>query len=166
MVRIRRPLAVVDIDGVVADVRHRLGHLERRPKDWDAFFAAAGDDPAHPEGLAVVARLAEDHEVVFLTGRPRRLQEVTRRWLEEHGIGGHELVMRDRNDRRPASQVKLELLRELAAGRDVGVVVDDDPAVLTALDAAGYPTFVADWERRDAAEEAARHEAQDVEGRT
>ena len=36
-----RPLAIVDIDGVVADVRHRLHHLDRRPKNWSAFFAAA-----------------------------------------------------------------------------------------------------------------------------
>ena len=33
-----RPLAIFDIDGVVADVRHRLHHLESRPKGWDEFF--------------------------------------------------------------------------------------------------------------------------------
>ena len=36
-----RPLAIVDIDGVVADVRHRLVHVQSRPKDWDAFFDAS-----------------------------------------------------------------------------------------------------------------------------
>ena len=36
-----RPLAIVDLDGVVADVRHRLHHLEGRRKDWGRFFAAA-----------------------------------------------------------------------------------------------------------------------------
>ena len=49
-----RPLAIIDLDGVVADARHRLHHLETRPKDWDAFFAAAVDDDAHPEGVAIV----------------------------------------------------------------------------------------------------------------
>lgn len=34
----RKPLAVFDIDGVLADVRHRLPHVQGRPKDWDAFF--------------------------------------------------------------------------------------------------------------------------------
>ena len=37
-------VAVVDIDGVVADVRHRLHHVADRPKDWRSFFAAAADD--------------------------------------------------------------------------------------------------------------------------
>ena len=50
--------AVVDIDGVVADVRHRLAFLDRRPKDWDGFFDAAVEDPLLPEGAAVVAELA------------------------------------------------------------------------------------------------------------
>ena len=34
-----RPLAVFDIDGVLADVRHRLRHVEGPRKQWDAFFA-------------------------------------------------------------------------------------------------------------------------------
>ena len=50
-------LAVFDIDGVVADVRHRLHHLERH-RSWHAFFAAAADDPLLPEGARLVADLA------------------------------------------------------------------------------------------------------------
>jgi hypothetical protein len=161
-----RPIAVVDIDGVVADVRHRLHHLRRRPKDWRGFFAAAGDDPPHPEGLAVVGRLAEDHEVVFLTGRPRHLEDVTARWLDAHGLGGHRLVMRPAGDGRPAADVKLRLLREVAAGRRVAVVVDDDPLVLAAMADAGLPTFHADWEPRDADDERTLRSAQEREGRT
>lgn len=76
---IEPPLGIVDIDGVVADVRHRLSHLEQRPKDWDRFFAAAAHDPVHPEGLAVVERLLVDDEVVFVTGRPARLRVATKR---------------------------------------------------------------------------------------
>ena len=48
-----RPLAVFDIDGVLADVRHRLRHVEQRPKDWDAFFAAEPDDPTLVAGIAM-----------------------------------------------------------------------------------------------------------------
>src|SRR5690606_16619180 len=122
--------------GVVADVRHRLHHIERRPKDWDAFFAAAGDDPPHREGLELVAALVRDHEVVFLTGRPRRIEPAARRWLDEHGLGGHRLVMRPDGEWLPAARLKVRLLRELAQGRAVAVVVDDDPDVLAAMTAA------------------------------
>jgi hypothetical protein len=161
-----RPLAIVDIDGVVADVRHRLHHIERRPKDWDAFFAAAPTDPPHPEGVAVVQRLAEDHEIVFLTGRPGWLRTATEAWLDANGIGGHQVVMRPRNDRRPAARVKLELVRQLSDGRNLDVIVDDDPAVVAAMQEAGYTVFAADWERRSGEEESALREAQEVAGET
>ena len=161
-----RPLAFVDLDGVVADVRHRLRHIERRPKDWDAFFDAAPDDPPHPEGLAVVRRLQEDHEVIYLTGRPERCRDDTLHWLERHGIGQHELLMRSGRDRRAAAQVKVEILRRRARGRTVSVVVDDDARVAAAMREAGYPVLHADWEARDALEAATLERAQEEEGRT
>ena len=68
----KRAYAAVDLDGVVADVRHRLHHLEGGRKDWDAFFAGIADDPVHPEGLAVAEELAREHELVYLSGRPER----------------------------------------------------------------------------------------------
>ena len=160
------PLAIIDLDGVVADVRHRLHHLEVRPKEWDAFFAAARDDDAYPEGLAIVDTLGQDHEIVFLTGRPARLRDATLEWLDRHGLGGHRLVMRSERDRRPASVVKLELLEDLARDRRIGVVVDDDPGVLDAARRAGYPVFVADWEARTAESTRALRDAQGSEGRT
>jgi len=161
-----RPLAVVDIDGVLADVRHRLHHLQRRPKDWRRFFAEAEHDEPHPEGLAVVERLRADHEVVLLTGRPRHLADATRAWLARHGLGDLRLVMRPPGDSRPAAVVKVERLAELAAGRTVAVVVDDDPLVIEAMARAGYPTFLADWEPRVDTDEAALRQAQEEEGRT
>jgi hypothetical protein len=161
-----RPLAIVDVDGVVADVRHRLRHVEGRTRDWDAFFAAAEHDTPHPEGVAVVGRLADDHEVVFLTGRPERLRTVTRDWLARHGIGGHRLVMRPDGDRRPAAQLKLRLLTALARGRDVAVVVDDDPVVVAAVEDAGYRALQATWEARSAEGGRALLTAQEVEGRS
>jgi hypothetical protein len=160
-----RPIAIVDLDGVVADVRHRLHHLEGR-KDWRRFFAGASSDGVHDEGRAVVERLRADHEIVYLTGRPRWLEATTLAWLDEHDLGGHRVVMRPDDDRRPAAAVKVRLLRELAAGRTVAIVVDDDQRVIDAMAAAGYPTFHADWERRALDEQRTLDAAQEDEGRT
>ena len=62
--------------------------------------------------------------------------------------------------------VKLELIRELSAGRQLDVVVDDDPTVVAALNDAGLPVFAADWERRTAEEDSALHTAQEIAGET
>jgi phosphoglycolate phosphatase-like HAD superfamily hydrolase len=156
-----RPIAVLDIDGVLADVRHRLHHLERKPKNWSGFFGAAPADPLLPEGAAVADRLAQDHEVVYLTGRPERCRTDTSRWLQAHGLPEGVLLMRRDEDRRPARQTKLRHLRTLSRRGTVAVVIDDDPDVIEAAGAAGFTTMLADWVPRAAS----LAEAQDAEGR-
>ena len=142
----QRAIAVVDIDGVIADARHRLHHITGGHRDWDRFFAAAVGDPPHPEGLALVATLAADHDVVFLTGRPGRYRSMTERWLDDHALGAHRLIMRDDGDRRRAARFKLDVIDTLRLERQIDVVVDDDPEVLAAVDERGVPTFAATWE--------------------
>ncbi|MBV9098594.1 MAG: hypothetical protein JO079_11100 [Frankiaceae bacterium] len=158
------PIAVVDLDGVLADVRHRLRHVEGvTGKDWDAFFAGIPADPPLAEGLAVVDRLLTDgHEIVIVTGRPERTRADTERWLERQGLPRLRVVMRRDGDRRPARQVKRALVRRLAADRTIAVVVDDDPAVCDTLEADGWPVFRADWMGRAAA----LHRAQETDGTT
>jgi hypothetical protein len=146
----QRAIAVVDIDGVVADARHRLHHITGGRRDWDRFFAAAVDDPPHSEGLALVATLAGDHDVVFLTGRPGRYRSMTERWLDDHGLGGHQLIMREDGDRRRAARFKLDVIDALRQERQIDVVVDDDADVLAAVDGRGLPTFAATWETWEA----------------
>ena len=155
-------LAVLDLDGVVADVAHRLHHLDRKPKDWRAFFAAAADDPVLEPGLLLARELAAEHELVYLTGRPEHLRRTTTRWLERHGLPPGRLLMRGRGDFRPARTTKLEVVRSLASTGTVAVVVDDDPDVVAALRGAGIPVVHATWAVRSAP----LHSAQERDGRT
>lgn len=158
----QRPLAVIDVDGVVADVRHRLRYLRQRPGNWEAFFAAAADDPPLPVGVALVRDLAAEHDIVWLTGRPQRWRADTRRWLAAHGLPAGTLRMRPDDDRRPARVFKRTELRRLGAARRVAVVVDDDPAVIALLERDGWPVLRADW----LPYEDTLGNAQEVEGRT
>ncbi len=156
--------AVVDLDGVVADVRHRLPFLDRRPKDWDGFFAAAVDDPVLPEGRAVVEELlTRSHRIVWLTGRPERCRADTVAWLARHGLPEASLYMRGDRDRRPARETKLEKVRELARHRTVAVVVDDDDLVVRTLRAAGFTVLHAQWM---AEPQPTLFDAQEHDGRT
>ncbi len=150
-----------DIDGVVADVRHRLPLVEKRPKDWTGFFAAAANDPALAAGVQRVLTAVEEHEIVWLTGRPSSLRTVTRRWLADHDLPVVELLMRGHRDFRPAPVVKLAELQRLRA-REIALFVDDDPNVIAAARTAGFPATLADW----MAPSTALIEAQDRAGRT
>jgi phosphoglycolate phosphatase-like HAD superfamily hydrolase len=153
-------LAVFDIDGVVADVRHRVHHIEAR-RNWRAFFSAASGDALLPEGARLVADLAQRYDIVWLSGRPEWLRQVTERWLAEHGLPPDEVHLRPSGDFRPAAQFKLGVLRTLA-DRDIAAFVDDDEQVVSAAREAGLPAALADWMPRSAG----LREAQDRSGRT
>ncbi len=156
------PLAVFDVDGTLADVRHRLHHIARRPKDWDAFFTAARDDPPLETGVALARESARDCEVVYVTGRPERCRADTLEWLRRHDVPDGRLTMRRSGDRRPARVAKLELLRRLARDRVVAVVVDDDEQVCDAYEGAGFRVLRVTW----ADPPPVLEQAQEQEGRT
>jgi uncharacterized HAD superfamily protein len=153
-------LAVFDIDGVVADVRHRLHHIEGH-RNWRAFFAAARGDALLPEGARLVSDLARQHDIVWLTGRPDWLRDVTTAWLTKHGLPADELHLRPAGDFRPAVRYKLQRLHELAA-RDIAAFIDDDEVVVDAAVRAGFPAVLADWMPRSGA----LRDAQERTGRT
>ena len=155
-------VAVVDIDGVLADVRHRLHHVTGRPKDWRAFFAGAGDDGLLTEGEHTARRLAEVYEVVYLSGRPEICRADTLAWLARHDLPPGDVHLRPRDDRRPGRSFKVDALARLSRGRQVAVLVDDDPRVLDAARQAGFDVLPATW----MGEHSALREAQEREGRT
>jgi hypothetical protein len=157
-----RPLAVFDIDGVLADVSHRVHFLERRRQDWGGFFRAAVDDAVLPEGAALVHEAAKDCEIAYLTGRPEVCRQDTLEWLHAQGFPDGELVMRSNRDHRPARKAKPPLLAQLAEGRVVAVVVDDDLEVCDAYEEAGWTVLRALWASRSLALE----RAQEEDGRT
>jgi hypothetical protein len=154
-------LAVFDVDGVVADVRHRVRYLRRSPKDWTAFFAAAERDPPLEVGVALAREWAAEHDIVWLTGRPEYLRRVTERWLRRQHLPVDRLLMRPTGDHRPAKLFKAEQLGGLGTTA-VAVVVDDDPDVIELLTARGWPVYRADWAPLDRA----LRNAQERDGRT
>lgn len=127
-----------DIDGVLADATHREHHLASRPKDWDAFFAAAANDPAIETGRTALHSAADRDVVILVSGRPERLRSLTVDWLQRHGFGSPPVYLRADDDRRPAAAVKSEILSALGGPQVITEVHDDDPQVCAALEQQGY----------------------------
>jgi hypothetical protein len=160
---VARSCVVLDIDGVIADVRHRLHHLAGKPKDWAAFFAAAPADPLLSAGAEVARIAAAEHDLVYLTGRPEHLHAQTQAWLNDNGLPPGLLLMRAEGDRRPGAVIKLAQLLQLGLQCRVELVVDDDPDVVATLRRAGFTATLADWMPADTA---SLHRAQQREGRS
>jgi hypothetical protein len=120
-----RPIVIVDIDGTVADVHHRLHHIQGRGrKNWKRFFEAMDADTPIPSVIWKVRELAADSEIVMLTGRPEHYRDRTVAWLEQHDVPFHRLLMRPDGDHRSDFVTKEELLRKLPRG-NVRLAIDD-----------------------------------------
>lgn len=132
-------IAIFDIDGVLADARHREHHLDSRPRDWDGFFAEVSSDAPIEQGLRLLLEASADHSVILLSGRPESTRSDTQDWLVRHGVSFDRLVLRRNSDHRPAAMLKAELVAALAQPDQVAMVVDDDASVIERLAALGYP---------------------------
>ena len=131
---------VFDIDGTLADLSHRLHHIEKKPKNWDAFFAKSADDKAIAHICDLARHLSKVAPVVFVSGRSDRVRRDTEDWLErEVGLRGP-LYMRKGRDRRPDYIVKAELLDLLQAdGYRPIMAFDDRDQVVKMWRAKGVP---------------------------
>lgn len=144
---VSRPVAVFDIDGTVADARHRLHFVRGRATHevWERFFDAAVDDPPIRAGIASVQSWARRCEIVWCTGRPERVRDLTRRWLGDNGLPVGILEMYPSGDTRPTREVKADYVRRLAVRRVIAVVVDDDPRVIEMVQNMGIRAQRANW---------------------
>jgi len=118
---------VFDMDGVLSDAAGRQHHLARPRRDWEAFFAAVGED----ELIAEIARLLEVLDsrlrVVLLTARPIRVQAQTLAWLARHDLRWDLLVMRDQGDYGAAREFKRDAVGHLRSyGFDLRLAFEDD----------------------------------------
>jgi len=135
---------LVDIDGTVADLMHRLHHLQTKPKNWRAFFAAMEQDKPIEHMRAIVSALSFLYGVVYVSGRPERYRQVTQNWLRTYkfNLSLHDvkLYMRANDDYRDDTIVKRELLERI---RDDGyfpqMAFDDRDRVVKMWRDAGIP---------------------------
>lgn len=136
---------IFDIDGTVADNRHRLHHITGPgKKNWDAFFdpeAMAQDKPFEPIWELMASLVLTGNRLTFITSRVERLRVPTYDWLtdincpirsvvaahwRDKPISGPVIYMRKNGDRRPSHEVKRDLLSAARADGLAPVMAFDD----------------------------------------
>jgi hypothetical protein len=133
--------AIFDLDGVLSDAAVRQHFIERPGwRDWDAFFAACGDDPLLEETAALLHLLDPTLGIVLLTARPLWVQPETMSWLARYELRWDVLIMRPYGDYLRAPDFKRESLWDLrSAGWDVKLAFEDDPRNLMMFRSEGVP---------------------------
>jgi hypothetical protein len=145
-------VVIMDIDGTLANADHRLHLLPTddsihqaisegrltKSEAWVGFLDAAKDDVPNREIVALNNTMFGTALIFVVTGRDRRDEPMTRRWLEQAGVAYDRLYMRPRDDRRDDTVVKLEILAEIRAeGFEVLFAVEDRKRVTAMWRAAG-----------------------------
>jgi phosphoglycolate phosphatase-like HAD superfamily hydrolase len=124
-----RDLVLVDMDGTLADVSHRLHWIRGgHKKNWKKFFQAMDKDAPNPVILEWVQNLVPEYSIAIVSGRPEDYRQATIDWLRRYRVPFSELHMRRAGDRRPDHIVKRELLDEIGEER-VAFVIDDRNSV-------------------------------------
>jgi phosphoglycolate phosphatase-like HAD superfamily hydrolase len=132
-----KSIVIVDMDGTLADVRHRLHHIKGPgKKNWKRFF----EGQVHDKPFATIAQrvrdLARKHEIVIVTGRPEDYRSGTEAWLQKFRIPFSRIYMRRAGDHRPDYIVKNEILERIGPER-VALAFEDRQPVWEAYRRAG-----------------------------
>lgn len=104
---------LVDIDGTITDAGKRAKtYLEGDKPDWDAFYAACGEDEPITPVIRIIEALSSAYDIVFCTGRRESCEAVTRVWLNRHApaLAHWPILFRRDGDTRHDTVVKPELL--------------------------------------------------------
>lgn len=151
------PYIVFDIDGTLANIKHRLHYIKSEPAtnsyeeingtgkpDWDSFNAAMHEDKINPHIAAINKSMCGreygrvSYPAIIVTGRPDIYREVTEKWLSHHGINYCYLFMRAKDDYRSDVNIKREIAERNIADAKVLFVIDDRSKVVDMWRELGY----------------------------
>lgn len=112
-------IAIVDIDGVIADHRHREHYIKdkkSKEQDWEKFYSEMGKDLVHKDMYELLMALYGDSWFIYLlTGREETYmnKKVTIEWLKENEVLYDKLFMRTEKDYRADHVVKDDYVKEI-----------------------------------------------------
>lgn len=147
----RTPLFIFDLDGTLADCRHRLPLIQQDEPDWDAFFEACIDDSVIPASAFLLNKLQLSFcEIRIWTGRSEIVRSETADWLglftSFDGEDKAKLRMRPALDRRPDDELKETWLKAMLPEERARLVAvfEDRQRVVDMWRRNGVPCFQAD----------------------
>jgi phosphoglycolate phosphatase-like HAD superfamily hydrolase len=134
------PAVVFDMDGVLSDASRRQHFLDWPRRDWEAFFAACGDDALIDEVARLLDVLDDDLRIVLLTARPLRVRPQTLAWLHRYELRWDLLIMRGHGDYSASREFKLDAVDDLRArGFDLRLAFEDDRRNVQMFHGQGVP---------------------------
>lgn len=123
------PFTIMDLDGTLCDIKHRLHFVKQEKKDWKSFFAGIPGDSVRKDVLDMIVAVPRT-QLILLSGRPDTYRKITEEWLEKNGIHYLCLLMRNSGDNRDDTDVKKDIYERYLAGYEIAKVYDDRPRLV------------------------------------
>lgn len=114
---------VFDLDGCISNDHWRRHLLGTGPvTNWDAYHERCGED-----GPAFTRMYRGRSDIIIITGRPKAYVLQTHAWLSNKaGVLDFLLFMREEGDKRPAPEVKHNVMAQLLEdGHAIDAAYDD-----------------------------------------
>lgn len=123
---------IVDLDGTLCNVEHRVHHVQKKPKDWMSFNREMEKDQLYFWCFELITAMKNLHyKIIIITGRTNDFRMQTEEWLKRHNVHFDELYMRNIQDFREDADVKEEIYRQYVEEKNqVLFVVDDRESVV------------------------------------
>lgn len=125
---------IVDIDGTVANLDHRLHYVHGEKKDWRTFLSKCHLDTPNHDVYLIAESFCDTtgSDLVFCSGRGNEYRDKTETWLKEYGMPYEQLIMRQERDYRQDTIVKEQILdfEIKTIYREVLAVFDDRQSVV------------------------------------
>lgn len=122
---------ICDIDGTIANCKHRQHFLADGNKNWKAFFDEMGLDTPIKETIDYIQKQHDSGiDIILVSGRPDSYKKTTMLWLDVHKVPYKTLIMRRSGDNRPDEDVKRDILNQYFKRDKIVHVIDDRPKVI------------------------------------
>lgn len=140
---------IFDIDGTLADHRHRLQYVEKDgKKDWKSFFSEQKDDIPYPHTVLLANLLSKFSAIILITARPECERQTTVEWLTSYKVKYDMLLMRPNDNRLPSVNVKHDLyVKNVQNNFNVLMAFEDDLKVAEMWKTLSVPVLLCgdDW---------------------
>ena len=140
-----KPNIIVDLDGTLAILDHRLHFVSGQKKDWESFFKACVNDSPNQDVIDLVSRIvrsasdASPIEVHIFSGRNEIVRQETLEWLGRYVSFDFSLLMRPEKDHRPDALLKKDFLEMSGlTPENTLCVLDDRKSVVDMWRAEGF----------------------------
>lgn len=147
-ININKKTIIFDIDGTIADIKHRRTFLESDIPNWKSFNEHMGHDAVnHP--IAELYRTlwaSNKYNIILVSGRSESYRKLTEQWLTWNEIPFSNIIMRQDGDSRADHIIKEEILTKLQKdNHSILFVVDDRQQVVDMWRKNGVPCLQCDY---------------------